>query len=1511
MRLTAESLPHIKAELTANAGGINLDSVVDSIGGALGDSGQRVTDVEEFHTQITHVLGQRPEIVHEETKAVVWPGSSLGAGVGADSSPPEIEIVSNDVKRGSFGGGIEALLGNPLEIFRTSNARVDDGLADFLGGSEANSSSSSTTNVVNIFTFNIYVHNSTERDKKPQIGSPPQPQQTQQQFSYSTSLGHPFMTRLQSTSQVNSPMQKLLSSHHYKANVRNNHDPVKQPPSPSMFPMEMFPSGSDNWLTQLMKRQMNGGADTTALTRAALGRRRRLEDEPDPDDLPKTKVETSPAPDDFPETSRTSNANARPEVNLFQGEGRSGITKSAGDFGSAFFRQFLPDTPVGPQIMAPKKQGSGNDEMKEESDLGDAVNATPAAKPVRTQGFLELADFSFLDHTDDEELSASNAGPPPPFPNPAEGESIYDPSYLIRILADKHVDIEVKEKIVRPLAMTAIPSLFAVAGATSPLWMPFMGGKRRRRKRRDSGDDKQAEISKYWLSYLIGTRYNDDVTQIDDNSAATGTTAMPTTTRRTTRRTTSTTTTTTTSTTTTTTTTTTTSISTVKTTRRVTQRTTRQPVTSKTTTAPSTTSSSRSYSRSETSTRRSNLPTTLASRIIGTNLQVRPDKLGQEKEIGQEPKTATSSGGLNLMSYWNQMYKKQYGGNMGNTKKNRLGGNGPKSNARTRTRNNNSRPLLQNPTGTATTTIINTPRPRQRPQAVQSPKKNVPNKKDKLKRKPPQIQRKSDIQRIAESFTGSAKRATTPVTKRRKWPSSTPRMPPKTTTTTRRPVAKRSTTITTKGTTEKRSPTEREDDAMEEAQFGKIKTWSKVTSSVWTTRTTPAPPTKSTRIITTENASSTPPPISKWVTSGSEFFVLESSSTSTTQKPEAKVPEATSSTPAPISKWVTSGSQFFVRPTSTTPKPELEVSRIDAEGARPLPYHVKLSPGSIKSSSNRWNENEEWAWTTDAPRASAAANSGPWETSGTKLKLGSGDQWIPAPQSTDEEEGEEEWLTAENLFSSTRSAQITTPRPKTVTNSPIVVIPLEGHQSAPQVDVELLRPLVRDPITVINFKQDPSDDDEDNGGSSEEKDEYVGYFVKKLAEGTKRPNRVPSLDVEFSKTTGISTFRPSTESLGWPKLSHFIKGKRPAAPGKTTGKAIAAENSSLFNRKGTAEVKLPDPVVVTSDAIKTKWTPEVASNILKDNSEWFFQSQSAVALDKKPTAEKKVQKGAQKPQGQESSWSEHMAWTTNVPKTTPALSGGFWQSPGAKLGSLWSSVEEEGEEDKMRDDEGEEEFDFGKDKWSFEPLKDTKPEEVFEGSLSLFPEKQSNEEFLDLVRKLEAMSLMRASTTTTKRPRHRTTKRPRRRKQPKPNTSVRPKEKQQQQQQQQQGPLFYPLLYQKHSNKQRETSTSTTATTITETLPDKSEYWRTTTTEAPSPFRAISESIGNSAAPLAGLSAATLVYGAASVLPALFGRRRRRRRRGVVEHTPQFDNNPFMFRPPRIAFSGEQSSYRL
>ena len=871
------------------------------------------------------------------------------------------------------------------------------------------------------------------------------------------------------------------------------------------------------------------------------------------------------------------------------------------------------------------------------------------------------------------------------------------------------------------------------------------------------------------------------------------------------------------------------------------------------------------------------------------------------------------------MSYWNQMYKKQFGGK---TNKNKLTVDSPKSNSRTSSRNSNSRPLLQNPS-TATTTIINTPRPRQRPQVVQFTKKNSPSKKDQSKRRPPQTQRRSDIPVGAERSGGSERRATTPVTRRRKWPSSTPRMPPRTTT--RRPVTRRTTPMPTKRTTEKRSPSVREDDGMGGEHVGKIKTWSRVTSGAKRPDTTPAPPAKSTRIITTtiqgtpiitgvtsEAISSTPPSISKWVTSGSEYFVMESSPPSTTQRPKTEGPDATSSTPPQISKWVTSGSQFFVQKSTTTERPAvLEELGMGAEGSKPLPYNAKLSPSDI------WKAPA--AWTTNAPRATAAASGSGWETSGTKLNLGSGDQWVPAPPSADEKE----WLTAENLFSSTKKAIVTTPRPKTVTNSPIVVIPLEGHQSAPKVDVELLKPLVRDPITVINFKQDPSDDDE-GGSSSEEKEEYVGYFVKKLAEGTKRPkpNTVSSLDMEVSKTTGISTFRPSTESLGWPKLSQFIqKAKRPAAPGKTNGKAIASnkgsEEKDLFNRKGgSAEMRLPEPVVVTSDAIKTKWTPEVASNILKENSDWFFHSQSTAssdggnALEAKPPLEEKTENGAQKPQGQDNAWSAenlHLSWTTNVPKTTAALSGGFWESPGAKLGSLWSSEKGVGEEDKADLPGGKEDFDYGKTKWSFEPLKDTKPEEVFEGSLSLFPEKQSNEEFLNLVRKLEAMSLMRA-TTTTKRPRRRTTTMRPRRKQAKPNTSVRPKEKQQQQrqkqpQEQQQGPLFYPLLYPKHSKQQRETSTSTTTT---EKLPDKSEYWLTTTTEAPSPLNAISKRIGNSAAPLAGLSAATLVYGAASVLPALFGkRRRRRRRRRGAEHYP------FLFRPPRIAFSGEQSSYRL
>jgi hypothetical protein len=82
----------LKMDLNSLAGGIDLNRVVESIGDAIGGV-QHVTDVQEFHTRITHHEGSQPEIVHEETKAVVRP--RVG---GRRAGEAEVDIISNDVQ---------------------------------------------------------------------------------------------------------------------------------------------------------------------------------------------------------------------------------------------------------------------------------------------------------------------------------------------------------------------------------------------------------------------------------------------------------------------------------------------------------------------------------------------------------------------------------------------------------------------------------------------------------------------------------------------------------------------------------------------------------------------------------------------------------------------------------------------------------------------------------------------------------------------------------------------------------------------------------------------------------------------------------------------------------------------------------------------------------------------------------------------------------------------------------------------------------------------------------------------------------------------------------------------------------------------------------------------------------------------------------------------------------------------------------------------------------------------
>ena len=280
-----------------------------------------------------------------------------------------------------------------------------------------------------------------------------------------------------------------------------------------------------------------------------------------------------------------------------------------------------------------------------------------------------------------------------------------------------------------------------------------------------------------------------------------------------------------------------------------------------------------------------------------------------------------------------------------------------------------------------------------------------------------------------------------------------------------------------------------------------------------------------------------------------------------------------------------------------------------------------------------------------------------------------------------------------------------------------------------------------------------------------------------------------------------------------------------------------------------------------------------------------------------------------------------------------------------------SADDEDGTEE---EEDGDEAFTFG-NKWSFEPQtseSESNPDALYAGSLSLFPQQQSNAEFLDLVKRLEAMSLMRAAATTTpttKRPAMttatttETTRRPYRR--PPTRKPVRSKPQatkvtsaaavvSKKPTRTRKPPLFLfppnttttttstpapdttrstttsspPSLTRIHSPEQ----TAAAAASAPGAPPHNPHYMmgnfaggdhpthleKQPATEAPSTFSMLSSTLANSAAPLAGLSAATLVYGAASMLPAwlpaaLAGRKKRRKRRKRLDGETSDASNVF------------------
>ena len=93
----ASDVQNLKDSLDTKSGGIDLDRVVQSIGSVVGGV-HHVTDVEEFHTRISHTEGRQPQIVHEETKAVVKPRWPPLWGHDADGEP-EVRAADKRARR--------------------------------------------------------------------------------------------------------------------------------------------------------------------------------------------------------------------------------------------------------------------------------------------------------------------------------------------------------------------------------------------------------------------------------------------------------------------------------------------------------------------------------------------------------------------------------------------------------------------------------------------------------------------------------------------------------------------------------------------------------------------------------------------------------------------------------------------------------------------------------------------------------------------------------------------------------------------------------------------------------------------------------------------------------------------------------------------------------------------------------------------------------------------------------------------------------------------------------------------------------------------------------------------------------------------------------------------------------------------------------------------------------------------------------------------------------------------
>lgn len=184
------------------------------------------------------------------------------------------------------------------------------------------------------------------------------------------------------------------------------------------------------------------------------------------------------------------------------------------------------------------------------------------------------------------------------------------------------------------------------------------------------------------------------------------------------------------------------------------------------------------------------------------------------------------------------------------------------------------------------------------------------------------------------------------------------------------------------------------------------------------------------------------------------------------------------------------------------------------------------------------------------------------------------------------------WLTAKDILHNLE-AQLLISKDETnkeMTNSPIVIIPIEEDESVPAINVEALKPIAsRNPITFVNM----------NGRPPQRRPIYEPLVTKST---TKRP-QLPSktfVDNFWSSRNNVSLIRKSqpdpsdviTFATNFPMETSTIGLRRPSYPWDI----FDDPNKGIGS---VEELQVPSPVNIYSPVIKTNLTPEVIPNLMQ------------------------------------------------------------------------------------------------------------------------------------------------------------------------------------------------------------------------------------------------------------------------------------------------------------------------